>query len=602
MKRDLKYDENAGEVKTQLSYLASSYVNNFKPNKNTLEQHKILKRLRQNKDIIITRPDKGNGVVILNRKDYNDMMYELLSDSTKFKVIDNDVTISRESKLQRYLLSLKKKGFFTQPDYDKIYPSGSSVARAYGLPKMHKIKTKFDKLKLRPIVSSIKTYNYELSSFLAKLLSPCINKEYCADDTFTFVKDIQKVSTNNTFMVSYDVTSLFTNIPLDETIDIAVNTIFDKTPNIKISKSELKKLFKFATSETHFLFDNKFYDQIDGVAMGSPIGPVLANLFMSHYEKQWIEGYQKNEIKFYRRYVDDIFCLVDNELVANDFLCYLNSKHPNIKFTMEAENEKKLPFLDVLITSSENGFLTSVFRKATFTGLFLKFTSFTPLNYKIGLIKTLIDRTFRICYNWMTFDIEIEKVKLFLAKNAYPPHIVDKEIKTYVDKIHKNDDKSNETKNKTYMKLPYIGKFSKFAQKKLNHLCETFCKDTNINLVFSSAKVSSYFSSKDKMPDALKSYVVYYFVCASCNAGYVGETCRHLDVRIEEHLKSKSSNIFKHLNENGICKHACDKSCFRVIDTASSSFRLKIKEAFHITWLKPTLNKQVRHLAVSITV
>ena len=299
--------------------------------------------------------------------------------------------------------------------------------------------------------------------------------------------------------------------------------------------------------------------------------------------------------------VDDIFCL-ENELVANDFLQYLNSKHSNIKFTMETEIEKKLPFLDILITSSKNSFLTSVFRKSTFTGLFLNFTSFTPLSYKLGLIKTLIDRTFKICYNWMTFHVEIKKVKHFLAKNAYPPHIVDKEIKRYVDKIHKNDERNIESGNKTYMKLPYIGKFSKFAQKKLNHLCQTFCKETNINLVFSSTKVSSYFSSKDKIPDALKSFVVYYFVCASCKASYVGETYRHLDVRIEEHFKSKSSNIFKHLNENETCKDACDKSCFRVIDTASSAFRLKIKEAFHISWLKPTLNKQVRHLAVSITV
>ena len=85
-----------------------------------------------------------------------------------------------------------------------------------------------------------------------------------------------------------------------------------------------------------------------------------------------------SQIIFYRRYVDNIFCLVENESGVNDFLCYLNSKHPNIKFTMEIEKDKMIPFLDVLITSSEDGrFLTSVSRKATFTGLFLNFTSYT---------------------------------------------------------------------------------------------------------------------------------------------------------------------------------------------------------------------------------
>ena len=94
-----------------------------------------------------------------------------------------------------------------------------------------------------------------MSSFLAQLLQPCINKEYCADDTFTFVQEIKQASSNNKFMVSYDVTSLFINIPLHETIDIAVEGIFKNNPNIKISKSELKNLFMFATSEKHFLFD-----------------------------------------------------------------------------------------------------------------------------------------------------------------------------------------------------------------------------------------------------------------------------------------------------------------------------------------------------------
>ena len=111
MTNDLKHNEQGGEVKTQLSYLASSYINNYKPNKSTIVKHKILKNLRKKQDIIITKPDKGNGVVTLNRKDYNNMMHELLCDVSKFKILDKDVTISREANL-RYLLQLMKKGCF----------------------------------------------------------------------------------------------------------------------------------------------------------------------------------------------------------------------------------------------------------------------------------------------------------------------------------------------------------------------------------------------------------------------------------------------------------------------------------------------------------
>ena len=87
------------------------------------------------------------------------------------------------------------------------------------------------------------------------------------------------------FMVSFDVESLFTNIPLEECIDLAVNCISEGNPDLKLSKPELRSLFTVATAQTHFLFNGSFYDQIDGVAMGSPLAPVLANLFMGHHEK-----------------------------------------------------------------------------------------------------------------------------------------------------------------------------------------------------------------------------------------------------------------------------------------------------------------------------
>ena len=314
MKKDLKADDKSVELKSQLSLMATTYVGKYKVSKKTLNKHNILKKLQQNEGIVITKPDKGNGVVILNKSDYLNMLYDIVNDSNKFKKLDGDVTMLREGQLQRYLLKLKKKGFFTNSEYENVYPQGSSVARIYGLPKMHQLKTDNDELKLRPIISCINTYNYNLSSFLAKLLNPLIPKEYCAQDTFSFINDIRSVSSAGTFMVSYDVTSLFTNIPLEETINLAVNLIIQSDPNIKISNNELRGLFRFATSQSHFLFDGNFYDQIDGVAMGSSLGPVLANLFMSVNEKEWIGDYVTSPILFYKRYVDDIFCLLHNEL------------------------------------------------------------------------------------------------------------------------------------------------------------------------------------------------------------------------------------------------------------------------------------------------
>ena len=91
------------------------------------------------------------------------------------------------------------------------------------------------------------------------------------------------------------------------------------------------------------------------------------------------------------------FCLMENEIEAKKFLDYLNTKHPSIKFTMEFEVNKTIPFLDILISSQDGSFRTSVYRKSTFVGLFMNFMSFTPMYYKLGLIKTLIDRVYKIC-------------------------------------------------------------------------------------------------------------------------------------------------------------------------------------------------------------
>ena len=155
-----------------------------------------------------------------------------------------------------------------------------------------------------------------------------------------------------------------------------------------------------------------------------------------------------------------------------------------------------------------------------------------------------------------------------------------------------------------YFKLPYIGQYSKYVQKKISILSKTLCHNTNITLIFTSLKVSSFFSLKDKIPNSLRSRVVYKFTCNSCNAIYVGQTSRYFDARVKEHLhkKSQPSTVYKHLNDNGACKNSCNESCFEIIDHDSSSYRLQIKESLHNEWLKPNLNKQKQLLNIGILV
>ena len=173
-----------------------------------------------------------------------------------FSPLTWEETKLRQGQLQRYLLKLHKKKIFTDADYAFVYPRGSNIGKIYGLPKTHKLTSVNKKLKLRPIISSISTYNYNLAQYLCKKLSPHIPKQYSTRDTFTFVNDISEIDSKDKFMISFDVSSLFTNIPLAETVDIAIQLLLDNEPGLGMSREELVTLFEFATAKSHFLFND----------------------------------------------------------------------------------------------------------------------------------------------------------------------------------------------------------------------------------------------------------------------------------------------------------------------------------------------------------
>ena len=152
---------------------------------------------------------------------------------------------------------------------------------------------------------------------------------------------------------------------------------------------------KSATSGVEFSFNDIMYKQTDGVAMGSPLGPALANIFVGFYEEKLFS--QKSKPSTYFRYVDDTFAMFRNEEESDNFFKQLNCLHPSLKFTFEKEKNNCLPFLDVNVERTATGFETSVYRKPTFTGQYLRWESFSPTKQKTNLISTLVHRELMIC-------------------------------------------------------------------------------------------------------------------------------------------------------------------------------------------------------------
>ena len=220
----------------------------------------------------------------------------------------------------------------------------------------------------------------------------------------------------------------------------------------------------------------------------------------------------------------------------------------------------------------------------------------------------MIDRTFRLNNTWDGFHLYLEKLKVILQKSKYPPKLIDKSVNRYLNKKIVNKpseiEPSKTKENIWYFKLPFKGKFSKFTENKLQNLSKQFCKEvTIIKIIFSTFKLASLFSTKDKVPYGLKSYVIYKFLCAGCNASFVGETYRHISTRTHEPLKTdKSSNIYWHLLKNLQCKSIFDDNCFSILDLARTKYTLKLKKGMYIKWLGSSLNKQVKCILSSILV
>ena len=196
----------------------------------------------------------------------------------------------------------------------------------------------------------------------ASLLQPVLEhfSSHCISDSFTFAKTMQNLNIDPiVFMCYFDVSSLFTNVPLNETIKICLDALYDDSDlQPLIPKDMFVELMKSATSSVEFSLNNTMYKQTNGVAMGSLLGPALANIFVGYYEEKLF--YQTQKPPTYFRYVDDTFAIVNHEAETDKFLTKLNCLHPFLKFTFEKKKGKCLPFLDAYVERTDIAFETSV--------------------------------------------------------------------------------------------------------------------------------------------------------------------------------------------------------------------------------------------------
>ncbi|XP_069981868.1 uncharacterized protein [Penaeus vannamei] len=234
-----------------------------------------LQTLKNDNSIVITKPDKGRGVVIVNKCDYKQKLMDILNDQTKFKRISTEISthlLYLEDKLNRLLRTIKSS--ISLNTYNSLLSSGSRPGVLYGLPKVHK-----PNIPLRPIISSIGTFNYNAAKFLVPVISPLTTNHYTIDNSTAFAKEITSLNYQNPVtMASFDVESLFTNVPLHETTELIVSNLdISHLDKFGLDKVHFRKLLEITAHHSVFCFDDCFVPLMaeEGVVAMSPGYSVL---------------------------------------------------------------------------------------------------------------------------------------------------------------------------------------------------------------------------------------------------------------------------------------------------------------------------------------
>ena len=425
------------------------------------------------------------------------------------------------------------------------------------LPKLHKPNAP-----LRPVMSAAKTVGYGLGNMLTYRLSGLRHSPHAIKDSFDFVKKIRGSTNTDKMMLSFDVTSLFTNVLLTYTIDYILNEMYPACPkdcsDLPMTKqcTSCKKrkdfgtLLRTSTSETHFTFGNKIYEQKNGAAMGASLAPVMGDIFVTHMETTLMDDLKRIVVCEWHRYVDDTFVLVDPGATVDDILSILNNFHPSIKFTHEHEANDSLPFLDVRVTRypDRRTFETTIYRKPTFTGLMINSDSFVPLQYKNAGINSMVRRALSICSSYTSLTAEFDEVRRIGQANGYPLSFIDVHIGIGLSRhLGKNDPKQEEVvlgcpKKQMYVEIPYTGQTTLTMKKQFSHLSGKLRPDLDVRFFTKPpASVQTFFRNKDPVVKHMQSNIVYSVKCSDCDHSYIGKTDRQAIRRMREHGAPKDA-------------------------------------------------------------
>ena len=411
-----------------------------------------------------------------------------------------------------------------------MYPTGSVLPKFYALPKMHKPDTP-----LRPIVSSCGSVTYDVAKELAKILKPLVGKSpHHINSTQDFVEKVKLITLEpGECLSSYDVSVLFTSVPVDPALNI-IKDLLEKDHTLKdrtvMTVSDIILLLDFCLKNTYFSFQDQFYEQVKG---GSHEFPSQSHCSQPLHgvPRTKSSKYFSHPPRFWCRFVDGTF-VIHKEVNKQGFLQHINSVDPAIKFTVEDNKEDgSIPFLDTIVKPEADGTLSiTVYRTHTHTDQYLQWDSHHHLSAKFSVIHTLSHRAATVCSQPELLQQEKDHLRKALIKCKYPKWALDKVEKRLNRSTSEVTDGANnqgttatqpvtnEVKNKCHIVIHYT-----------QGLCESIkkiCGRYGIQTHFKGGGIikSLLASSKDKDHMVNQSGAIYWYQCGDlgCDDEYIG--------------------------------------------------------------------------------
>ena len=393
-----------------------------------------------------------------------------------YSKLDNDPSERLHQIISDTLKTISDRGDLDQTTLDYLMVNNPRLGRFYLLPKIHK---RLNSVPGRPVISNCGFFTENISAFLDHHLQPLAKKvRSYIKDTNHFLKKIMDLDglPEGAILCTVDVVGLYPSIPHEEGLE-ALEGVLERREDKTISTDTVLELAHVVLKNNFFEFNDDFYQQLRGTAIGTKCAPSYAILFLAALEEKLLADAQDKPWVWWR-YIDDIFLIWQHgEEKLRDFITFLNGAHDSIKFTAEWSTER-VNFLDVQVIKQDDNLITDLFTKPTDTHQLLHQASCHPNHTKKGIPYSQALRIRRICSEEQFFVNRVADLKTWLLARGYGENEVD----SHIDRVRAKDRApllDTRPKEKDDMKIPFVLTYHQAMHK----VYEILCKNQNLLLV-----------------------------------------------------------------------------------------------------------------------